>query len=146
MKLIDVYPYKRTSTEVHFLILKRSNSKIYAGDWRMVGGKVKQGESAWQTALRELKEETQLSPILFWTVPSINQFYDFHEDIIHQIPVFACEIESNSEPVLNDEHIDFKWVTIDEITQYIQWPEQIRLMQLIHHLLKKTLHPTWIIS
>ncbi|HBQ58180.1 MAG TPA: NUDIX domain-containing protein, partial [Balneolaceae bacterium] len=75
-KLVDVYPYKIKNGVPLFLIFKRSANKIYANQWRMVGGKVQEGESRWEAGLRELKEETGLTPLKFWTIPSVNQFYE----------------------------------------------------------------------
>ena len=36
--------------------------KYMPGLWQMVTGKMKDGETAYQTALREIKEETTLKP------------------------------------------------------------------------------------
>ncbi|HCI70754.1 MAG TPA: NUDIX domain-containing protein, partial [Balneola sp.] len=94
-KLIDVYPYRVDGKNVEFLILKRSSKKIYAHQWRMVGGKVQENEQYWKAALRELKEEISISPIKFWTVPSLNNFYEHSSDSIHHIPAFAAQMDSN---------------------------------------------------
>ena len=85
-KLIDVYVYRIVEGEPQFLLFLRSAKKIYARQWRMIGGKVEQGEKYWEAALRELKEETGLIPSRFWTIPSINSFYEAKTDQIHQIP------------------------------------------------------------
>ncbi len=134
-KLIDVYPYRITNGKPQFLIFKRSTQKIYGNQWRMVGGKVKEEESFWEAALRELKEETGVMPIKFWTLPSVNQFYEAKSDTVHSIPAFAAELNSNAEIKLDDEHSDYQWVEIDEINAYISWPEQRRLMKLAFDIL-----------
>lgn len=132
--LVDVYPYRWEQQEVRFLILKRAEQKPYAGQWRMVGGKVEGCEAAWQSGLRELREETGLFPQLFWTVPSVNSFYDARADTVHQIPVFAAEVKQ-AEIALDEEHTDWKWITIGAVKNHILWPEQQRLMTLIHTIL-----------
>ena len=73
-KLIDAYIYREVSNEIEFLILQRAENRIYAGQWRMVGGKVKQNEEYAHAALREIEEEVQLRPSFFWVVPSVNTF------------------------------------------------------------------------
>lgn len=142
-KVVDVYPYYKVNNEVYFLLMKRNSAKIYGGQWRMVGGKVEKNEKAWQAALRELKEETGFEPNLFWAVPSINQYYEPKYDSVLHIPVFACEISPFSEPVLNEEHVDYMWVKISQVDDFVFWPEQKRLILLINELVQKRLLKQW---
>ena len=134
-KLVDVYPYKIKNGVPLFLIFKRSANKIYANQWRMVGGKVQEGESRWEAGLRELKEETGLTPLKFWTIPSVNQFYEAKTDSVHTIPAFAAQIDAEQQIELDDEHTEYKWVGIEGIEPYIPWPEQRRLMKLTYDIL-----------
>jgi dATP pyrophosphohydrolase len=147
-KLIDVYPYRINGKNVEFLILKRSSKKIYANQWRMIGGKVEEEETFWQAALRELKEEISEKPSSFWTVPSVNSFYEHKTDTIHQIPAFAAKIEWTDERIkLDDEHTGYLWVKADQINEYIHWPEQKRLIRLINDILiNQQILPEWIID
>ena len=147
-KLIDVYPYRINGKNVEFLILKRSSKKIYANQWRMVGGKVEEGEPYWQAALRELNEEISEKPSSFWTVPSVNSFYEHKTDTIHQIPAFAAKLEWTDERIkLDDEHSGYLWVKADQINEYIHWPEQKRLIRLINDILiNQQILPEWIID
>lgn len=135
LTLIDVYPYKWMNGNPEFLLLKRSESVIYSGQWRMVGGKIQSNETASEAALRELKEETGISPITFWSVPSINSFFDFKLNKIHHIPVFSAEIETDRPITLNHEHNEFQWINIELAQKMLVWPEQVRLISLIHHIL-----------
>ncbi len=130
-RLVDVYPYQKQQSEVSFLVLQRSDDVQYAGQWRMVGGKVLKNESHSKAALRELKEETNLQPELFWTLPSLNQFYDHQSDRIFQIPAFGAQVNNCDQLTLNHEHESWKWISKDEIDSYILWPEQRRLMKLL---------------
>ena len=134
-KLIDLYPYKIVDGNAFFLLFRRAKGKIYEGQWRMVGGKVKDSETYWEAALRELEEETKLIPASFWTIPSINQFYEHSTDKILSIPAFAAEINPDDTIQLDAEHIEFIWISPDEASNYIQWPEQIRLIELTNRLI-----------
>lgn len=147
-KLIDVYPYRIKGRNIEFLILKRSSKKIYAHQWRMIGGKVEEGETYWEAGLRELGEEISETPIQFWTVPSVNTFYEHKTDSIHQIPAFAARLEwSDNQITLDDEHSGFLWVEASRIDEYIHWPEQKRLMRLIDDILtNQEILPEWIIE
>ncbi len=75
-RLVDLYAYRTDGEDVKILILKRSPDVIYAGHWRMIGGKAGPGEKAYEAARRELSEETGWKSQTFWTLPSVNQFYD----------------------------------------------------------------------
>ena len=148
-KLIDVYPYKMKGGQPLFLIFKRSSNKIYGNQWRMVGGKVKDGEKSWEGALRELKEETGLIPTKFWAIPSVNQFYEAKSDTIHAIPAFAAELDGSEDIILDEEHSEYKWVSIEGVEPYISWPEQRRLMKLTYDILTDQfleILPEWIID
>lgn len=147
IRLMDLYVYRQMEKEeIQFMLLKRSAGKIYAGQWRMIGGKVHPDETTWQAALRELSEETGLSPKQFWVVPTINHFYDSSRDRIHLIPAFAVEIAPDSVPVLDDEHEEYQWVNPDEIDEYLVWPEQIRIFHTIRRILiNDQLIDDWII-
>lgn len=134
-KLIDLYPYKITDGEAEFLLFRRAKGKIYEGQWRMIGGKLEKGETFWQAALRELKEETKLQPKSFWTIPSVNQFYEHSTDKILTIPAFAAEIHPEDSIQLDDEHKSYRWIKSKEASIYIQWPEQIRLIELTNELI-----------
>jgi len=147
-KLIDVYPYRTKGKNIEFLILKRSSNKIYANQWRMVGGKVEKEETSWEAALRELDEELSEKPVQFWTVPSVNTFYEHKTDLIHLIPAFAAMIEWHDDRIkLDDEHSGYMWIQVDKIDDYIHWPEQKRLIRLIHDILtNQQILPEWIID
>ncbi|NGP89104.1 NUDIX hydrolase [Fodinibius halophilus] len=130
-ELVDVYPYCKENGDIKLLLLKRADDVIYAGQWRMIGGKVESNETATEAAQRELEEETGGQPKHFWAIPSLNQFYDPHSDTILQIPAFAVELDPNKKIELNHEHIDYIWISEDEIEAYISWPEQARLLKLV---------------
>lgn len=146
-QLVDVYPYQRKHNEVKFLIFKRAADVQYAHQWRMIGGKVDPGETFYNAALRELEEETGLSPKLFWCIPSLNQFYDHSSDRMLQIPAFGAEVNKELAITLNYEHDSYKWISQDKLDTYIQWPEQKRLMKLLADIvISKQILSEWIIE
>lgn len=140
-KLIDVYVYRRSEQGIEFLLLHRAPKKIYAGSWRMVGGKVEQGETHAQAALREVQEETGRAPVAFWCVPSCNVFHEWQADQTHVIPVFAAELAED--PVLNPEHDAFLWCGMEEAVRHLAWPEQQRLVRLVAELLLRPRPAAW---
>jgi dihydroneopterin triphosphate diphosphatase len=146
-RLIDLYAYRMNGGEPEFLLFKRAGGKIYEGQWRMIGGKVQPDETYWEGALRELREETGLTPKKLWTIPSVNTFYEHKTDSVHHIPAFAAELSEDQTPVLDDEHSRFEWFSLEEAVKKIYWPEQIRLMRLTNKLLiEKKILEDWIVS
>ncbi|GIV61411.1 MAG: hypothetical protein KatS3mg044_0277 [Rhodothermaceae bacterium] len=136
IRVVDVYPYRLDrGSEPVFLLLQRSEGRIYGGQWRMVGGKIAPGETAWQAAVRELMEETGRRPCRFWCLPSVNTFYEWQHDRVNVIPAFAAEI--GADPVLNGEHAAFRWLPAAEAAARLAWPEQRRLLRLAGRLLRE---------
>lgn len=133
VRVVDVYPYRRGEHGPEFLLVRRAVGTVYAGQWRMVGGKIGPGEAAWQAALRELEEETGQRPAKAWTVPSVNAFYEWQTDRLNLIPAFAAEL--TADPALDREHDAFAWLPPGEATGRLVWPEQRRLLHLTADLL-----------
>jgi dihydroneopterin triphosphate diphosphatase len=147
VRLIDVYAYRYSNEALQFLLLKRAPGRIYEGQWRMVGGKAKQGERRSSTALRELHEELGADPVRVWAVPAANHFYDVKADEFRLVAAFAAEMPVGCDIILNHEHEDFRWVNADQAGKMLVWPEQIKMLGYISAILKKNEIPDeWIIS
>jgi dATP pyrophosphohydrolase len=139
--VIDVYPYRRSGSRCEYLLLRRRADTIYAGEWRMVGGKIHEGEKAWEAARRELEEETGCVPVTLWAVPSANVFYEWQTDNVHIITAFAAEIDG--EPALNHEHDAYRWFEFDEARTRLRWPEQRRLIEIVDAELDRDISVSW---
>ena len=146
-KLIDLYPYRFNNNELELLLFKRAEGEKYDGQWRMIGGKVEEGEFYWEAALRELDEETGLKPVKFWTLPSLNTFYEWNTDEVLLIPAFAAEISTSASITLNREHSISEWFDIDDAVDLIFWPEQRRLLKLLHNIVTSNqILDDWLVS
>ena len=91
-----------------------------------------ENEDAHQTALREINEETGLTPIQFWVVPNINSFYSPERDVIVMIPVFAVLVNGKQKVIISDEHSEFKWVKKEEAIKLLAWPGQRQSVEIIY--------------
>jgi dihydroneopterin triphosphate diphosphatase len=129
--LIEAHIFREDDQKLEFLLLKRSNYQIYPGVWQMVSGKIDKSEKAFETALREIKEETGIVPENMWVVPRVNSFYTADTDTICLVPVFACLVRSNLKIVLSTEHCEYKWVTSREAKQLLAWDGQRKAVDLI---------------
>lgn len=101
----------------------------------MVGGKLKEHETAWQACLRELAEETQLPIRRLLTVPYINRFYEWQHDRINDIPVFVAVTDKDSEPVLDEEHTEACWMSPSDAQTKLPWPAQQEGLRIADKLL-----------
>jgi dATP pyrophosphohydrolase len=144
VRVVDVYPYRNQSVNPEFLLLRRAPDATYAGQWRMVGGKIEADEAAWETGLREVQEETGHAPTQFWALPSVNVFYEWEEDRINLAPAFAAALPDD--PTLDGEHDTFTWLPAREAAEYLDWPEQKRLLRLADQLLRDGIPPRLIID
>ena len=135
--LVEVHIFRETENAIEFLLLKRSEDQIYPAVWQMVSGKIKENEKASETAERELKEETNLTPQKMWIAPKVNSFYSSQSDSICLIPVFAVQVKKDSKVIISDEHSEYKWVTSDEAKRLLAWDGQRKAVELIEEYFLK---------
>jgi 8-oxo-dGTP pyrophosphatase MutT (NUDIX family) len=121
-----------------FLQLFRSKkAEGYQHSWQTVYGGVKKKETAIEAALRELKEETNLTPIRMFQVEFLETFYFKPEDYVLVMPVFAAEVSPAAKIKLNREHTAHRWIPEKQIPQAFMWRTQkealTHVLSLLHH-------------
>jgi dATP pyrophosphohydrolase len=129
--LIEAHIYRKIGNDLEFLLLKRASIEKYPDLWQMITGSI-ENESAYQTALREIKEETGLIPIKFWAVPNINSFYSPEKDMIIMIPVFTAMVDEKEIVTISEEHSEYKWVKKEEAIKLLAWPGQRKSVEIIY--------------
>ncbi|MEM0962992.1 MAG: NUDIX domain-containing protein [Bacteroidota bacterium] len=143
---VDVYPYRGGGRE--WLVVRRATGRSDAGRWRMIGGKIRAEEAAWQAALRELDEETGWRSGYglrqLWTLPSVNAFYEWRRDRVVWAPAFAAEVEGD--PELDDEHDAWAWLPAEDAAGRLAWPEQARLLRLAASLAGTNRPEAWTVT
>ena len=132
VKQVDSYIYRNTDAGPVYLILKRKTGKYYEHLWQGVAGKIEKGETAWQAAVRELKEETGKKPVKMFVADHIASFYDASKDRIQMVPIFGVEVE-NSEVQLSEEHSEYKWVSFEEALTLLTWKGQKEGLRTVHN-------------
>lgn len=130
--LIEAHIFRKAGNDLEFLLLRRSDNEIYPGLWQMVSGSFERDENAYQTAIREIKEETGLTPEKFWTVPNVNSFYSYTQNEICMIPVFAALVSDKAEVMISNEHSEFKWAGLNETLKLLAWPGQRKSIEIIY--------------
>ena len=110
--LASLVAVRETEARHEVLLLKRTQTLI--GEWCQVAGSIEEGETAWQTALRELDEETGLQPNALYSADTCEQFYEADRDAITIAPVFVAFIDNAATVTLNHEHSEYRWVSFGE--------------------------------
>mgnify|MGYP002700885079 FL=1 len=133
VRVVDCYIYRHTLDGIRFLLMKRNLNKIYEHLWKGVAGKIEKGETSSEAAIRELKEETGLSPLNIFVADHVSKFYETHGDRINLVPVFGIEVDSEN-VILSEEHISYKWVDIDEAIETLVWNGQKKGIQTVNDM------------
>lgn len=95
------------------LIARRKKGAHLAEFWEFPGGKVEEGETASQCAVREAREEAGLGvkPIAEWE-PVV---YEYPERTVALHPVLCRVVAGEARALESDE---IAWATADELSQY----------------------------
>lgn len=135
--MIAVYiarPGERKSHE--FLQLRRAAGDYMGGTWSTVYGCVEAGETAASAALRELREETGLSPNEFYRLPTVRAFHTPHNDTTYIVPAFCAIADREAQIVLNSEHTAFRWSRRDHAGRDWLWAtDRAAIEEIVNEIL-----------
>ncbi|KRE36799.1 NUDIX hydrolase [Paenibacillus sp. Soil522] len=98
-----------TDSERRVLTLKRTYGNQ---GWSLPGGAVDPGETIHQALLRECQEELGLEI----QDPVLTGFY-YHNRINAQVGIFRCSISGSQNIKLSEEHSEYKWVHLSELSE-----------------------------
>jgi dATP pyrophosphohydrolase len=117
-----------------FLLFHRAVDRY----WHVVAGVVEAGETFAGAAARELSEETGLdaAPVDL----KMPQAYRVPEQMRHEyaatvldvaIENFSVEVPAGWEPILNEEHDDYRWLSLADAIALAHWPETGEMLAAI---------------
>jgi len=110
-KSTGIVLFRNDSGKNEFLLLNYPQ-----GHWDFVKGKVEDGETPHETALRETKEETGISDIEFIDdfEESVEYNFRFKKENIHKKVIFFLAKTNEKKITLSHEHNDFVWLEYDD--------------------------------
>ncbi|MFQ5476262.1 MAG: bis(5'-nucleosyl)-tetraphosphatase [Nitrosopumilus sp.] len=106
-------------TSAGIVLFRKEDSKILflllhypSGHWDFVKGKMEEGESTHETAIRETKEETGITDITFlenfeeW----IKYDFQYQGELVHKKVVFFLAETKTKEVKISHEHLNYTWM------------------------------------
>ena len=110
-KSAGIVLFRSDSNKNEFLLLNYPQ-----GHWDFIKGKVEPGETPYETASRETKEETGISDIEFIDgfEESVEYNFRFKNEDIHKTVVFFLAKTNEKKITLSHEHSDFVWLEYDD--------------------------------
>lgn len=109
------------------LLLKRSTEAY----WCHVAGRIEKDEAAWQTAVRELREETSIEAKTLYSACYIDRFYEHQYNRINLVPVFVAYVDADVAIQLNHEHTAYCWCSLEEATARVDFPNMKELYAFV---------------
>jgi dihydroneopterin triphosphate diphosphatase len=123
-----VYVLRMGAGVTEALVLRRAPGERCAGTWETVHGHIDEGETPVAAALRELREETGLTPERLYNVSRVEAFYLHARDVVALIPVFCAIVAPLAQVALSGEHDRGEWLAPDEAARRFAWPRERRAL------------------
>ncbi|MCM3782012.1 NUDIX domain-containing protein [Neobacillus mesonae] len=127
---IAVVLLKNTPRGHKVLLLERASS-VLSGIWCYIGGAIEEGETAWEAAIREIREETGITTVSLFTSNKFDQFYSAKENYIYIAPVFVGYVDDDQDVILNNEHSKYEWLTFNEAIERVTLPGNDEVLEFI---------------
>lgn len=135
VSLIDVYVLRMMGASLECLVLRRAPGGRCPGSWESVHGHIEPAERPAAAALRELQEETGLTPLRLYNLSRVELFYQHRSDEVALIPVFAAFVAATDQVRLGAEHDSHEWLPPLDARLRFAWPRERRALDDIEALL-----------
>jgi 8-oxo-dGTP diphosphatase len=114
--VIGVIKLDNDDDEDYILLLKRNaRRRTSPNKWQTPSGFMKEGESAEEAVLREVKEETTLEG----TIKKSGRAFEVVDEWARWIIVpFLILAKSDKVAIDSREHSEFRWVRVDEVSSF----------------------------
>ncbi|MBI5884681.1 NUDIX domain-containing protein [archaeon] len=117
-----------------FLIKRKSEERGKLPFWKLVAGRTLKGEESEATALRELKEETNLDGKIFAKLPKTFTYtYRGHKT---KREAFLIKANPRQKPKLEKQFLDFAWANAEQSFNLLQKPYDKKIFKKAIEFLK----------
>jgi dATP pyrophosphohydrolase len=132
--VVDVVVLRRAGRSWRVLTLKRAPGVRSPDAWEIVHGSIEPGEHPVDAAVRELREETGLTPERLYSI-TVNPFYLGRTDTVQLALAFAAVV-GRSAVTLGVEHRAAKWATFASARRRLAWPRTHELLRHVAWILR----------
>ena len=135
-------------TSAGIVLFRKEDSKLLflllhypSGHWDFVKGKMEEGESTHETAIREAKEETGIIDITFldnfeeW----VEYNFQYQGELVHKKVVFFLAETKTKEVKISHEHLDYTWMDYNTSMEKTTFDNAKTVLTRAQTLLTKTL-------
>ena len=135
---VFIYLYRASNTGYQYLLMKRKDDGI----WQGAAGGGEESETIYDTAIREMFEETGVSEIELIKLDTMSYmekilFADYEKwgnDVL-VVPMYYFAAEYNGEVILSEEHSEFEWLSYTDAVKKLYWHDnQTALWELNERL------------
>jgi len=135
-------------TSAGMVLFRKEDSKILflllhypSGHWDFIKGKMEDGESTHETAIREAKEETGITDIIFlenfeeW----IKYDFQYQGELVHKKVVFFLAETKTNQVMISHEHLGYTWMDYNTSMEKTTFDNAKTVLTRAQMLLTKTL-------
>ena len=135
-------------TSAGVVLFRRENDKPLflllhypSGHWDFVKGKMEDGESPKETALREAKEETGISDVKF--VENFEEWiqynFQFEGELVNKKVVFFLGQTNTKDVKISHEHVNYTWMDYPNAMEKTTFDNAKTVLSKSYALISKTL-------
>ena len=135
-------------TSAGMVLFRKEDSKILflllhypSGHWDFIKGKMEDGESTHETAIRVAKEETGITDITFlenfeeW----IKYDFQYQGELVHKKVVFFLAETKTNQVMISHEHLGYTWMDYNTSMEKTTFDNAKTVLTRAQMLLTKTL-------